>query len=163
MTSPADESIPEVKPVKIKKTRAKQKLNPETDKRFKGNGQRTEAQIAAQFKPGNQEGKTSIKTQNAKKNRAFREQCRKILHDAALPMLVDRLYDSHEQMETKHFIELLKFLTLYGVGKPGEMETEDEQDTSAQIVNNIVISQEMLSAALENDSNHLIINDSSVS
>lgn len=160
MSNPADESNKQ--PVKLKKSRKKYNLNPEKDKRFKGNGQRTEAQLAAQFKQGNTDGKTTIKGQNAKKNREFREKCRKILEDAALPMLVHRLYDSHEQMETKHFIELLKFLTLYGVGKPGEMETEDETDTSAQIVNNIVISQEMLNAALQNDETHLNINDSSV-
>lgn len=163
MSSPADENT-NVVPVKPKKPRprTKQKINPDTDKRFKKNGQRTEAQQASQFKPGNAEGKIPVKKNNAKKNREFREKCRKILEEAALPMLVNRLYDSHEDLETKHFIELLKYLTLYAIGKPAEMETEDVQDTSANIVNNIVISQEMLNNALHNDNEHLVITETSV-
>lgn len=158
MSSPADENT---QPVKLKKTRKKQTLNPETDKRFKGNGQRTEAQTAAQFKPGNTESKNSVRANNAKQNREFRIKCRKILNDAALGMLVERLYD--EDLDTKQFMEIIKYLTLYGIGKPAEMELEEDDKPDASIINNIVISQEMLNAALINDTEHLVINGSSVS
>lgn len=155
MSNPADEST-QATPVKIKKTRKKYNLNPEKDKRFKGNGQRTEAQKTAQFKEGNQEAIKSRGANTAKRNRAFRENCFKILNEAALPMLVNRLYDSHEALETKHFIEILKFLTLYGIGKPLDMIPDEEQTPEApQFVNNIVITKEMLDQAYRNDDEHL--------
>jgi hypothetical protein len=163
MSNPADENTTDnVTPVKLKKTRKKYAEPKPDDKRLKANQQRSEAQIAAQFKPGNEASKQTLRVNNAKKNREFRDRCRKILNEAALPMLIDRLYDSHENMETKHFIELLKFLTLYGIGKPAEMEVEEEVKVDSSIINNIVISQEMLSQAILNDNQHLNNYDSTV-
>lgn len=162
MTKPTAESETEVekKPVKLKQVRRKYAEPKPDDKRLKANKQRSEAQIANQFKPGNDAGKTTIRSNNAKKNRVFREKCRELLTGLAMPMLLDKL--SEEDLDTKHFLEIVKFLTLYGVGKPAEMEVEEEDKVDPSIINNIIISQEMINQAILNDSKHLVTSENSV-
>lgn len=87
--------------------------------------ERTEAQIAAQFKPGNKANADGWSMRS--EIRSFRKKCHNILASEEVQKAMITLYiNLAESGSYKEWMELNRFLAEYAYGKPKEMlETEE--------------------------------------
>ena len=133
-----------------------EKNEPVKKKRGPKKGTKQPKSEATQFKPGQSGNPLGAKLNFRKPTIDMRTRMHELITQAAMPMLVNLLYDSYEQKDRKDMLDIIKFMYSYAYGTPREIRDYEELDQADKPNNQsvIMISRDDLMRQIDSDKDY---------